>query len=476
MTVTERQDLAAELSGAVGARHVLTDPAALAAYACDGFTLVRAQPSCVVLPGTTEEVQAVLRILARRGVPCLARGTGSSLSGGATPLAGAVVLHLSRMNAIGEIDLESGWVEVQPGVINAHVSQAVEPYGFFYAPDPASQQACTIGGNLGENAGGPHCLKYGVTLNHVLMAEVVLADGSLVRLGNLGGEPDGLDLLGLLIGSEGTFGIVTRAWLRIVRRPSAVSTVLALFDDVQEAGRAVSDVIAAGIVPAALEMMDAVAITAVEAGAHPVGYPSDVAGVLIAEVDGAEADIAEETEEIVDLMRRHGVREVRRARDAGERDLWWRNRKTAFGAMGNISPRYHVQDGVVPRSRLPEALRRVGEIARRHGLRVANVFHAGDGNLHPLLLYDDRDPRQVEAVLAAGSEILAACVDLGGSITSEHGVGIEKLEDMPRQFGAAELDAQRAVKRAFDPVGLLNPGKVLPAPAAQGLPGRAGGA
>lgn len=451
-----------ELKAVVGASFVLTDPMDLLPYACDGYTLSQEVPRAVVLPSKTAEVQAVVRILRREGIPFLARGAGTSLSGGATPLGGAVIIHLSRMNRIWDIDPENRVVVVEPGVINAHITRALDSYGYFYAPDPSSQQACTIGGNFAENSGGPHCLKYGVTVNHIVMAEVVTVDGEVALMGNLAGEPEGIDWLGLVIGSEGTLVITTKLWLRMTLKPAESETVLALFDDVAEASQAVSDIVAAGVIPAALEMMDRLAIYAVERGPYPVGYPDDVAAVLLIEVDGERHEVIETARRVAEVLQAHQVREVRRATSVAERTRWWANRKTAFGAMGLISPQYYVQDGVIPRSRLPEALARIEAIAERYAIRIANVFHAGDGNLHPLLLYDGKDAAMVERVMAAGSEILGVCVELGGSITGEHGVGIEKREDMLKQFGPADIQAQEAVKKAWDPAGLLNPGKLLP--------------
>ena len=446
----------------VGSRYVLTDPMALLPYSCDGYTLAQAEPRGVVLPRSTEEVQAIVKVLSRAGIPFLARGAGTSLSGGATPLEGAVILHLSRMNQILEIDPENEVVVVEPGVVNADITRAVDPYGYFYAPDPSSQQACTIGGNFAENSGGPHCLKYGVTVNHLVAAEVVTVEGEVVKLGNLTGEVEGPDWLGLLVGSEGTLAIATKIWLRLTKKPAASQTILALFDDVGEASQAVSDIVATGIIPAALEMMDQLAIEAVEQGPYPVGYPKNLAAVLLIEVDGQAEEVRATAEAVEVTLRTHLVREVRQAETLEEKTRWWANRKTAFGAMGLMSAQYYVQDGVIPRSRLPETLACIAEIARRYDVRIANVFHAGDGNLHPLLLYDGRDPLMVGRVIQAGSEILATCVEFGGSITGEHGVGIEKLEEMRKQFSESDLAAQSALKQALDPWGLLNPGKLFP--------------
>ena len=450
------------LQAIVGVPSVLTHPSALIAYSQDGYTLEAGMPKAVVLPRSADQVQAIVRLLAQAKIPFLARGSGTSLSGGAISQEGAVIIHLSKMNRIINWDWTNQIVAVEPGVINAHISGQLSAHQYFYAPDPSSQQACTIGGNFAENSGGPHCLKYGVTVNHIVMADVVLADGELVTFGNLAGEPLGPDWLGLLIGSEGTLGIATRLWLKMTPQPQASRTILALFDETREASQAVSDIIAGGHIPAALEMMDRLAIAAVEKGAYPVGYPPGLEAVLLIELDGNPPEVEQTSREVMDLLRRRHVREVREAASHLERNLWWANRKTAFGAMGLISPQYYVQDGVIPRSTLPRALAEITAIGEHHQIAIANVFHAGDGNLHPLLLYNDRDPEEVKRVRQAGSEILALCVRLGGSITGEHGIGLEKREEMRLQFTPSALRAQSAIKAVFDPQELLNPGKVLP--------------
>lgn len=448
----------------VGPKHVLTHPRALRTYAQDGYTLASGIPRAVVLPGSADETRDVVTALAEAAIPIVARGAGTSLSGGAIPVQDSVVLHFSRMRRIHHVDWANRIIEVDPGVVNRDVTRAAAAGGYFYAPDPSSQQACTIGGNFAENSGGPHCLKYGVTVNHIVMADVVFANGETRRLGNLCGEADGPDWLGLLIGSEGTLGIATRLWLRLTPSPAASRTILALFDEVGEASRAVSDVIAAGIIPAAMEMMDQLAISAVERGAYPVGYPSDLAAVLLIEVDGTQQEVARDAQTIMNLLQQRHVRRVVEASNPQQRELWWANRKTAFGAMGLISPRYYVQDGVIPRHALPEALAFIKDISEQYAIRTANVFHAGDGNLHPLLLYDDHDLSQVDRVKRAGSEILAHCIRAGGSISGEHGIGLEKLSEMALQYAPSDLNAQGAVKSTFDPRGLLNPGKLLPTP------------
>ncbi|MCL4319464.1 MAG: FAD-binding protein [Firmicutes bacterium] len=452
-----------QIKEVVGADYVLTDPMDLLPYSEDAYTLYRANPSCVILPACAEQVRRVVRILSEHKIPFLPRGAGTSLSGGATPLDQAVIIHLSRMNRIVEVDIENQLAVVEPGVVNQDITKAVSPLGYFYAPDPSSQQSCTLGGNFAENSGGPHCLKYGVTLNHVVMAEVILSDGEKVIMGNQAAEPDDMDWLGIMIGSEGTLGIATKLWIKLTPRPQSTQTILALFDDVTEASQAVSDIIARGIIPSALEMMDALAIKAVELGPYRVGYPDNLAAVVLIELDGEAQEVSVMGLKVQKVLQNHRVREVRLPTSEEEKARWWANRKTAFGAMGLISPQYYVQDGVIPRSRLPEALKKIREIAETYDVAIANVFHAGDGNLHPLLLYDGHNPDMVKRVVQAGSEILSVCVELGGSITGEHGVGIEKREDMFRQFTSQELAAQEALKKAFDPELLLNPGKLLPA-------------
>jgi glycolate oxidase len=453
-----------ELEDALGAGFVITEPEQLATYDCDGLTGWRARPACVVLPGTTEEVQAVLRLCARDEVPFVARGAGTGLSGGALPVADGIVVSLSRMNRILEIDLESERVVVEPGVTNLAVTRAVAAEGFFYAPDPSSQQVCTIGGNLAENSGGAHCLKHGFTVNHVTGAKVVLADGELLELGGkaLDGD-DGPDLLGVIVGSEGTLGVAVEVTLRIVRAPEVVVTQLAAFATVDAAGDAVSQVVAPGILPSAMEIMDSVTLEAAEAAYAP-GYPDGAGAVLLVELDGVAAQVALDTEEVDALCRAAGAFEIRTAHDPDERARLWLGRKGAFAAMGRVSPDYYVQDGVVPRTRLPAVLRRIDALSAEHGLRVGNVFHAGDGNLHPLVLYDGAADGEVERAKALADAILAACVESGGSLTGEHGVGVDKACAMPSMFSERDLEAFARLRRAFDPAGLANPGKVLPTP------------
>lgn len=449
----------------VGKEHVLHRQADLVAYECDGFTLQRGKARAVVFPGETKEVSAVVRLLHRERVPFIARGAGTGLSGGATPLGGEVIISLVRMKKLLRVDLDNRTAVVQPGFVNLKLTQAISKDGYYYAPDPSSQYACTIGGNVAENAGGAHCLKYGVTTNHILGAEVVLPDGEVIRLGE-DGIPDqpGYDLLGLITGSEGTLGVVTEITVRILKAPEGKQTILAYFDDVEDGSRAVSDIISAGIVPAALEMMDRTAIEGVEAANFPVGHPLDIEALLLIEVDGIEAGFQSEAEDIVDVCRKWNVREVKVAKDEQEAAAWWANRKTGFGAMGAISPDYLVQDGVIPRSRLPEVLNKIRAISQETGLRIANIFHAGDGNLHPLILFDAQKPGEKEKALQAGSRCLKACADAGGSITGEHGVGIEKKDEMRFIFTDEEIEAQTRIRSVFNPDNLLNPDKLFPQP------------
>jgi glycolate oxidase len=453
-----------ELEEALGAGYVITDPEKLATYDCDGLTGWRAQPACVVLPGSAGEVQSVLRLCARDGVPFVARGAGTGLSGGALPVADGVVVSLARMDRVLESDLGSERVVGEPGVANLDVTRAVAAEGYFYAPDPSSQQVCTIGGNLAENSGGAHCLKHGFTVNHVTGAKVVLADGELLELGGKSIDGDGgPDLLGVIVGSEGTLGVAVEITLRVVRQPEVVVTQLAAFSSIDAAGDAVSRVVAAGIVPAAMEIMDSVTLEAAEAAYAP-GYPAGARSVLLVELDGVGAQVALDTEEVDAICRAAGAFEIRTASDAGERARLWLGRKGAFAAMGRVSPDYYVQDGVVPRTRLPAVLRRIDELSAEHGLRVGNVFHAGDGNLHPLVLYDGTADGEVERAKTLADAILAACVEAGGSLTGEHGIGVDKACAMPTMFSEHDLEAFERLRLAFDPEGLANPGKVIPTP------------
>ena len=454
--------VARELRALLGDPFVLTEPEQLRVYDCDGLTGWRAQPAIVVLPGSTEEVQAILRLCHRRAIPFVARGAGTGLSGGALPVADGIVVSLARLNRILEVDLASQRVVVEPGVPNLDVTRAVEREGWFYAPDPSSQQVCTIGGNVAENSGGAHCLKNGFTVNHVTGLTVVLPDGDLVELGGKALDPDGYDLLGAFVGSEGTLGIATKITLRVLRRPETVTTLLAAFRSGDEAGSAVSSLIGAGIVPAAIEMMDALTIQAAEAAYHP-DYPAGAEAVLLVELDGIAAQVAEDEGAVEEICTGCGAFEIRIAKDEAERALLWKGRKGAFAAMGRVSPDYYVQDGVVPRTRLPDVLRRIADLGDEYGLRVANVFHAGDGNLHPLVLYD-AERGEAERAKELAEEILTACLDAGGSLTGEHGVGVDKACAMPKMFSEHDLEAFARLRSAFDPDGRANPGKVLPTP------------
>ncbi|HET9241856.1 MAG TPA: FAD-linked oxidase C-terminal domain-containing protein [Gaiella sp.] len=459
-----RQGFLDELRAALGDSFVITEPEQLATYDCDGLTGWRAQPAAVVLPGSAADVQATLRLCSREQVPFVARGAGTGLSGGALPVAEGIVVSLARMNRVLEVDLESERVVVEPGVTNLDVTRAVAAAGYFYAPDPSSQQVCTIGGNVAENSGGAHCLKNGFTVNHVTGAKVVLPDGELMTLGGKSLDAqNGPDLLGVLVGSEGTLGIAVEVTLRVLRQPEVVVTQLAAFHSVDAAGDAVSRIVAAGILPSAMEIMDTFTIQAAEAAYRP-GYPEGAHGVLLVELDGVAAQVEEDTARVERLCREAGAFEIRTARDADERALLWRGRKGAFAAMGRVSPDYYVQDGVVPRTRLPAVLRRIDKLSQEHGLRVGNVFHAGDGNLHPLVLYDAAVEGDVERAKVLADAILAACVDEGGSLTGEHGIGVDKACAMPSMFSERDLDVFERLRRAFDPAGLANPGKVLPTP------------
>jgi glycolate oxidase len=454
-----------DLAAIVGAGGLLRRDEELMVYECDGYTLERSRPEVVALPRSTAEVSAIVRLCNRHGVRFVPRGAGTGLSGGCLPIGAPVMIGLSRMNRIVSVDVENCTARVEAGVVNREVTARVAPHGLYYAPDPSSQPACTIGGNVAENSGGPHTLKYGVTTNHVLSVELVRSDGEVVELGGVLDDGPGYDLRGVLIGAEGTFGLVTQATLRLLPLPEGYRTLLAVFDRVDDASAAVSGIIGRGIVPAALEMMDQLMVEAVEAAYH-FGFPKDADAVLIIEIDGLRAGLARQAQRIEAVCREHGAREVRIAADEAERAALWKSRKRAFGAVGRLSPNYCTQDGVVPRTKVPEILRIIRRIAEEQRLRVANVFHAGDGNIHPILLYDERDRDQVERVLVAGRQILEACVALGGSLTGEHGIGVEKMDLLPLLFAEADLDLMRRVRRVFDPELRSNPHKIFPAESA----------
>ena len=452
------------LRAIVGAEHIVTGDQELLVYECDAYTLEKSLPNVVVLPRTAAEVAAIVKLCALHKLPIIPRGAGTSLSGTVLAVTGGVMIALTRMTTILEIDYRNRRALLEAGVVNAWITNAVKPRGLLYAPDPSSQPACTIGGNVGTNSGGPHTLKYGVTTNHILGFEMVLPDGEIVWLGATpeGGEDvEGYDLRGAAIGSEGMFGIVTRVLVRLIRAPQAYQTMLGVFESVDDASQTVSDIIAAGILPAALEMMDQLIVQAVEATYH-FGFPLDAGAVLIVELDGLAAGLESQAARVMELCRKNRAREGRLARTDQERADLWKCRKRAFGAIGRLSPNFLTQDGVVPRSRLPEIMRFIRACSEKYGLRIPNVFHAGDGNIHPLILYDERDPAQVRRAIEAGNEILEKCIELGGSVSGEHGIGVEKIDFMAKQFNADDLDAMRTLRRVFDPEGRCNPHKMFP--------------
>jgi glycolate oxidase len=457
-----RNALINELCAIVGDRYVLVEKEDVIVYEQDG-SIFQVMPEIVVLPGDVEQVAAVVRVAKSANVPIVPRGSGTGLAGGAVPAEGGIILSLARLDRIVKIDLQNRIAIVEPGVINIDVTKAVAKDGLFYAPDPSSQAACSIGGNVANNSGGPHTLAYGVTTNHVLGVEVVLDDGKIVWLGGEVPDTPGYDLCGIFVGSEGTLGIVTKVIVKLMKTREAVRTLLAIFDEMDVATRTVVDITSAGIIPAALEMIDRTTIEAVETGA-PVGFPRDAEAVLLVEVEG----LIEHTERSIKLVRdicaRSGAREVRVAKDETERQLLWKGRKGAFGAMGALAPNYYVQDGVVPRSQLPEMMRRIAAISKEFNLRIANVFHAGDGNLHPNILFDMRAPGELDRVIEAGAATLRACIELGGSITGEHGVGLEKKAYIGLLFNELDLEAMTRVRRAIDPDGRFNPAKLFPTP------------
>jgi glycolate oxidase len=460
MKATRVSSLAESLRQVVGKANVLDSGVDLQLYGYDAY-LEERRPDAVVFVHSTDEVSRVVKACNALGVPFVARGGGTNLSGGTVAVKGGVVIEMIRMNKILEIDKASLRARVQPGMFNLEFGNALIPLGYQYLPDPASQKAATLGGNVGENSGGPHCFKYGVTSNHVLGLTVVLPDGEVARLGGKAPDTPGYDLTGAFVGSEGTLGICTEIVTRICRLPEGVKTLLAIYDSIEEGSETVSAIVAAGMVPATLEMMDQLVIKAVE-GFIKCGLPLDCATVLIIEVDGLKDDLEAQAQAITDLCRKHGAREVRVAKNDAERAALWAGRRGAFGAVARITPSYLVCDGTVPRTALPAALRKVAEVSAKYGLQIPNVFHAGDGNLHPLILFDWRDAEQKARVMQAGMEILECCVKLGGTISGEHGVGIEKMDAMRLVCTEADIDAQMRVKRAFDPGDLANPGKIFP--------------
>ncbi len=452
----------ARLETIVGVDGVVRDHGELLTYETDGLVKLRAKPGVAVLPTSADQVRRVVRLCHEHGVPFVARGQGTGLSGGAMPHPDGVLIVTARMNRILDIDIPNRTITVEPGVMNLDVSKAVASDGCYYAPDPSSQVICSIGGNVAENSGGAHCLKYGFTVHHVLGVEAVLPDGETIRIGGPALDPPGLDLLGVLVGSEGTLAVVTEVTLNLLRKPAAVRTLLAAFDSTEAAGGAVSGIIGAGIIPAAVEMMDRLTAEAAEAAVRP-GFPAAEA-ILIVELDGAEADVTALFGRVEEVCAGAGAAEIRVARTDDERARFWRGRKAAFAAMGRVSPSYYVQDGVIPRTRLSEVLGRIRGLSERSGLRIGNVFHAGDGNLHPLVCYDERIPGQADLAQEVASEILTYCLDAGGSITGEHGVGADKAEHLPKMFDENDLDTMQLVRCAFDPGYLCNPGKVFPTP------------
>jgi glycolate oxidase len=469
-------ELAGRCRALLGEEAVITDEARRRTYECDGLAAYTVVPALVVLAADTAAVRGVVAACHDIGVPFVARGSGTGLSGGALPHADGVLIVTSRMRAIVDVDPDAQRAVVQPGVFNLDVTTAASPHGYYYAPDPSSQQICSIGGNVAENSGGAHCLKYGFTTNHVLSVQFVTPDGELTRLGTTAPDAPGYDLLGAVVGSEGTLGIVTEATVRLTRSPEAVETLLAAFRSTDDAGTAVSAIIGAGVVPAAIEMMDALSIEAAEK-AVACGYPEGAGAVLVVELDGPAAEVDSAVREVREHCDSAGAFEIRQAVDEAQRALIWKGRKSAFAAVGRISPDYIVQDGVIPRTTLPQVLRRIDEVARDNGIRVANVFHAGDGNLHPLVLFDGSEEGAAERAEEVSGQILRLCLDHGGSITGEHGVGADKAEYMPQMFSDDDLDTMQLVRCAFDPQHLSNPGKVFPTPRLCGeRPGRRSGA
>ena len=459
----------------LGTENVLSARSDLMVYECDGFVIEKNSPDIVVFPRNAEDVAAVVKLCNEYEVPFLPRGAGTSLAGGCLPVGGGVMIVLTRMKEILEISIRDRYAIVQPGVVNVWLTQALKGTGYHYAPDPSSQGACTIGGNVATNSGGPHTLKYGVTVNHVLGVEAVLANGEIIQIGGPAEEQPGIDLVGAVVGSEGTLAIVTKVWVRLTRDPQGYRTMLGVFESVDDATTAISEIIGAGIVPAALEMMDQGILTAVEQ-AFQFGFPLDAQAILLIEVDGLEAGLDEQRDHIIELCNQCGAREVRLAESTEERLKLWKCRKQAFGAIGRLSPSYCTQDGVVPRTQLPFILKQITEIGEKYDIQIVNVFHAGDGNIHPILLFDERDEEQIERVLTASGEILDQCLECGGSVTGEHGIGVEKVHFMNKMFSPEDLDVMGRLRTAFNPLNNLSPDKMLPTAGACGMeqkhPGR----
>lgn len=457
-----RAEIVEKLRRILGKDGVVADETELLVYECDALALFKHRPDAVVFPKTTEQVAGVVKIACEYGLPIVPRGAGTGLSGGAMAAEGGIIIEMQKMNRILSIDQENRIAVVQPGVVNLHITQATAPFGLYYAPDPSSQMACTIGGNTAENAGGPHCLKYGMTTNHILGIEAVLPNGEVVRFGNPAGESVAMDLLGSIVGSEGTFVVVTEITIRLLQKPQAVKTLLAAYHSIEACSQTVSEIIAAGIVPAALEFVDDKTIHAVEASVFKAGYPLDARACLLIELDGFQNGIEEMSAHITEICRKNQAYEVRVAKNDQERAQLWLGRKGSFGAMGRVSPDMMVMDAVIPRTRLPDVLAEVDRLAELHGLKVANVFHAGDGNLHPLILFDSRFPDQVERIHKLGAAIMQVCVDAGGALSGEHGIGVEKKEFMGLIFNEDDLAVMAEVKAVFNPTAMLNPSKIFP--------------
>ncbi len=457
----KQEQLVQDLQAIVGLKGVIADPNELVVYETDGLSVFKHLPDLVVFPRSTEEVVAVVKTLRRYGLPIIPRGAGTGLSGGALAEQGGVLIATTRMNRILEVDWRNRCALVEAGVVNSHITDAVKKQGFHFAPDPSSQVVSTIGGNIAENAGGPHTLKYGVTTNHILGVEIVLADGEVVWLGGKTEESIGYDLRGIFIGSEGTLGILTKAWVKLTRNPQSYRTMRVAFASVEEAAQAVSDIIAAGILPAATEFVDYVALEALRE-AFKLQLPEGTQALLVIELDGLEVALDRQAQRVVEICQRNNAIEILLARNEQERTQLWFARKRAFGALGRLTPSYLTQDGMVPRSKLPEMMRFIYQVGERYGLRIANIFHAGDGNLHPCIMFDERKPEELERALLASADILKRCVELGGSVTGEHGIGLEKRSFLPFMFSPEELAVMQKVKKVFDPDQVLNPGKIFP--------------
>ncbi|NOX43245.1 MAG: FAD-binding protein [Gammaproteobacteria bacterium] len=457
----DRATLIDALQGIVSGESVLFEEEDLRPYECDGLSVYRALPLAVVLPKTIEQVQAILSLCHQYHVPVVARGAGTGLSGGALPHEQGVLLSLAKFKKIIHIDPKRRIAKVQPGVLNLEISQAADPYGLYYAPDPSSQIACTIGGNVAENSGGVHCLKYGLTVHNIQQLKIITIEGELLTIGGSGLDSAGYDLLALMTGSEGMLGVIVEVTVKLLPKPDRAQVLLAAFDDVAKAGEAVGNIIAAGIIPAGLEMMDKLAVRAAEDFAH-AGYPLEAAAILLCELDGTNEEVSEHVLKVREVLKHSGATEVRTAKDDAERLVFWKGRKAAFPAVGRMSPDYYCMDGTIPRKQLPRVLQTITDLSKKYDLRVANVFHAGDGNLHPLILYDANVPGELARTEEFGGKILELCVEVGGTITGEHGVGMEKINQMCVQFNSIELNQFHAVKAAFDPQGLLNPGKAVP--------------